>query len=80
MYENGTNRPGAAVSAWRLPAFCGLGLCVDAALFHAARLAVSLKRAQTRGFSSVPVRPVAAPQKPWGFELLVTLSRQTRAG
>ncbi|WP_243360422.1 hypothetical protein [Fundidesulfovibrio terrae] len=76
MNESGMDRRGTTMDARRLPAFCGLGLCVDAALFRAVRL----ERSLTRHAPDARLRPVPAPQRPWGIELLVTLGRQTRAG
>jgi hypothetical protein len=79
MYESGMDLRGVSphrTDSRRLPAFCGLGICVDAVLFQAARLEKSL----TRLSQPASPRPRLAPRKPWGMELLVTLGRQTRAG
>lgn len=60
-----------------LPAFCGLGLGVDAALFRAARIALAPSKAPAGAEQPTAVH---APVRPWGFELLLSLNRQTRAG
>lgn len=76
MWKIGEAKPRNDLGVRNLPAFCGLGFPMDAALFHAARLNRSLKRSRVRAArSSAP-----EPARLWGFELLVTLGRQTRAG
>lgn len=76
MCEKGAQNCGAALGAWRIPAFCGLGLSVDAALFRAARLMPGLARVGL----TAPRPSASDPVRPWGFGLLLTLGRQTRAG
>jgi len=77
MRKPDSDRHTAVSRVRELPAFCGLGLGVDAALFHAARIALASDR--TRRVMAVPPA-VCDPVRPWGFELLLTLNRQTRAG
>jgi len=56
--------------------FFGLGFSMDAVLFKAARIS----RSMSRRVAVVPGRPRPEPARPWGFDLLVTFSRLTRAG
>ncbi|GFK93484.1 hypothetical protein NNJEOMEG_01317 [Fundidesulfovibrio magnetotacticus] len=57
--------------------FGGLGICLDAALFRAARMARSrFVDPETAG--KARVRPFEVPL--WGFEMMVAYCRFTRAG
>ncbi|MFP5222324.1 MAG: hypothetical protein ACLGSA_08550 [Acidobacteriota bacterium] len=60
----------------RLPAFFGLGLSLDSALFRAVRLL----RGLTRPRADAPRLVAPEPARPWGIGLLVTLRRLPRAG
>lgn len=77
MRKPDSDRHTAAKSTRELPAFCGLGLGMDAALFRAARIALAPTRAR-RATDKPPA--VCDPVRPWGIELQLTLNRQTRAG
>jgi len=60
-----------------LPAFCGLGFRMDAVRSHAARLTLRARPAPAHTWQA-PQAP--DPVRPWGFDLMLTLNRQTRAG
>lgn len=76
MWEIGDDTINGTAALTRLPAFFGLGLCLDSALFHAARLL----RGLTRPRFNAPRLVAPEPARPWGIGLLVTLRRLPRAG
>jgi len=76
MWEKGDDTFTGAAALARLPAFFGLGLSLDSALFRAVRLL----RGLTRPRADAPRLVAPEPARPWGIGLLVTLRRLPRAG
>jgi len=76
MWKKGDGQAREHGGAMPPGAFFGLGLPMDAALFKAARMS----RRAARPWTDAPARPAPEPARPWGFDLLVTFSRLTRAG
>jgi len=76
MWEKGDGIITGTTDLARLPAFFGLGLCLDSALFRAVRLLRGLNRPSTEA----PRLVAPEPARPWGIGLLVTLRRLPRAG
>lgn len=76
MWEKGDDTITGSADLTRLPAFFGLGLCLDPVLFRAVRLL----RGLIRLCSDAPRLVAPEPARPWGIGLLVTLRRLPRAG
>lgn len=76
MWEIGDDTITGSAALARLPAFFGLGLSLDSALFRAVRLLRGLTRPRT----DAPRLVAPEPARPWGIGLLVTLRRLPRAG
>lgn len=76
MWDKGDGTLTGSAALARLPAFFGLGICLDSVLFRAVRLL----RGLTRLCSDAPRLVAPEPARPWGIGLLVTLRRLPRAG